>query len=165
MHGAELKIKVPATSAVTKKISHTHCSLMSPYQRPGEEHGDFPCSPPCGNNQISLALPTEPTCCRGPRPTGTLFTCTTEGCMQAAKHVQALQPIVDQPNKDLYVFKVAKTEMQGDKKCRIELEMVAPKGEQRRMELNEMMYDNKTQAEFDCLCGVKRLKRPLRSCK
>lgn len=153
---------MPANSAVTKKISQTHCSLMKPYLRPDNERGEGPCDPPCGKNQISLALPTEPVCCRGARPTGTLFTCTTEGCTQVAKHTPELQPITDVPHKDLYVFKVAKTEMQGDKKCRVELEMVAPKGEQRRMELYEMMNDNNTQAEFDCICGVKRLKKPLK---
>lgn len=168
-HGHELKIKVPVAAAVIKKLSQTRCCLQRPFEDKEDRKKKEACEAPCGKNQISLALPNEDICCNGPRPQMTQFTCTTEGCTQASKHGQAAnasRPFVDpNPNRDTFVLKVAKTAMQGDRKVKLEMELVTPKGPDKRLPVQKA--DTKTQSEFACLCGVRRLKRarrPIKSC-
>ncbi|CAG4984935.1 unnamed protein product [Parnassius apollo] len=128
--GNELKIKVPATSSIIKKISQTHCAMQSPYLKGTD---DTSCLPPCGKNQISLAMPSEAICCNGAQLANTQFTCTTEGCIQASKHGQQTalargdNKYQEIPNKDSFVLKVAKTAIEGEKKCKLEFELVTPK--------------------------------------
>lgn len=161
MGGNELKIKVPATASVIKKISQTHCAMQCPYTK-GTDGG--PCAPPCGKNQISLALPSEATCCRGARPAGTQFTCTTEGCTQASKHGQQAALArgdtkqQELPNIDVFVLKVAKTAMQGDRKCKLELELVTPKGPDKKAPVRKT--NARIQSDPDCECCVRRTKKP-----
>ncbi|XP_041986993.1 uncharacterized protein LOC121738808 isoform X2 [Aricia agestis] len=158
VNGNELKIRVPAGASIIKKISQTHCTLQRPYSK---RKDDGLCDPPCGMNQISLALPNEAICCSGAQPTGTHFSCTTEGCLQAKHHAQALargdikrQEI---PNKDVFVLKIAKTATEGDRKCHTELELTTPKGP----DTNETTVKTNTaiQSDLDCECRVTRLKR------
>lgn len=130
-----MKIKVPKKSCVIKKISQTHCTMQRPYSKGGKGEGE--CIAPCGKNQINLALPCEATCCNGVQLQGTQFTCTTEGCTMASKHGQAnvlakSEPIRIAPNKDCFVLKVAKTALEGDRKCKLELELVTPKGSDKK---------------------------------
>lgn len=161
MTGNELKIKVPATSAVIKKISQTHCAMQSPYSKVKQEG---PCNTPCGRNQISLSLPSEAICCRGLRPQGTQFTCTTEGCSQSSKHAQQtlargdVKPQQEPVNKDVFVLKVAKTAMEGDKKCKIELELVAPKGPDKRPPIRKENIRIATDLDCECCTVPKRVK-------
>lgn len=162
MGGNELKIKVPASASVIKKISQTHCAMQCPYIKKGD---DGPCESPCGKNQISLSLPSEDTCCQGARPAGTQFTCTTEGCIQASKHgqVSALargdtKTQQEIPNKDVFVLKVAKTALQGDRKCKLQLELVTPKGEDKKPPIDKR--NERIQSDLDCECYVSRLKKP-----
>ncbi|XP_022833152.1 uncharacterized protein LOC111361050 isoform X2 [Spodoptera litura] len=160
--GNELKIKVPASAAIIKKISQTHCAMQCPYTKNTTEQG--PCIQPCGKNKISLALPAEPICCRGMRPQETQFTCTTEGCIQAAKHgQQAVYSRGDTkneyPNKDVFVLKVAKTAMQGDTKCKLELELVTPKGPDKKQPVRKANMRIATDPECDCCC------RRMKHCK
>nr|XP_013189034.1 unnamed protein product [Amyelois transitella] len=155
----ELRIKVPATSSIIKKISQTRCSLQCPYAK-GVDGG--PCEPPCGKNQLSLALPSEATCCAGAQPTTTQFTCTTEGCTQISKHAQqaALEKgdTKDLPPTDCFVLKVGKTAMQGDRKCKLELELVTPSGPDKKPPVKKV--DTRLQSDLDCECCVRRLKKP-----
>ncbi|KAI5631863.1 hypothetical protein NE865_15422 [Phthorimaea operculella] len=162
--GNELKIKVPVCSAIIKKISQTHCAIQRPYDKENKKKvvgkNDAPCEAPCGKNQISLALPSEAVCCRGPQLADTQFTCTTEGCLQGGKHGQARSEVVQQepPNKDVFVLKVAKTAMQGDRKCKLELELVAPKAGNKRLpikKINTKMQSN----ECECCKNAPR-RRP-----
>ncbi|KOB53557.1 Uncharacterized protein OBRU01_25948 [Operophtera brumata] len=154
--GNELKIKVPASASIIKKISQTHCAMQCPYTK-GTDGG--PCVTPCGKNQISLALPNEDTCCQGAQPAGTQFTCTTEGCTQASKHGQqaalargdAKQEL---PNIEVFVLKVAKTAIQGDRKCKLELELVAPKGPDKKLPVQKV--NARIQSEPDCECCIRR---------
>ncbi|KAH9627974.1 hypothetical protein HF086_017949 [Spodoptera exigua] len=159
--GNELKIKVPVSASVIKKISQTHCSMQCPYDKKSSDQG--PCVPPCGKNNISLALPAEPICCLGMRPQETQFSCTTEGCIQTTKHgQQALYGRGDTkneyPNKDVFVLKVAKTAMQGDKKCKLELELVAPKGPDKKLPVGKANARIATDPECECCC--RRMKNP-----
>lgn len=152
--GNELKIKVPASTAVIKKISQTHCAMQSPYMKTKTEGT---CLPPCGKNKISLALPTEAICCGGVRPQGTQFTCTTEGCLQAQKHGQqamlARGDIKNEyPNKEVFVLKVAKTAMEGDRKCKLELELVTPKGPDKMQPVRKVNIRTATDPECHCCC-------------
>lgn len=136
--------------------------MQYPYAGKGVDGG--PCQPPCGKNQISLALPNEDVCCRGARLADTQFTCTTEGCTQASKHGQqaalARGDIKQQDpgNKDTFVLKVAKTAMQGDRKCKIELELVTPKGPDKKPPVQK--FNSRLQSDLDCECCVRRLKKP-----
>lgn len=162
MGGNELKIKVPVSACIIKKISQTHCALQSPYMKQKTEDG--PCIPPCGKNQITLAYPSENVCCRHLRPQGTQFTCTTEGCAQTSKHGQqtalargdAKQQ--DVPNKDVFVLKVAKTAMQGDKKCKLELEVVTPKGPDKVPPVGKSNI--RVSTDPDCECCGRRIRKP-----
>ncbi|XP_046977265.1 uncharacterized protein LOC124543198 isoform X3 [Vanessa cardui] len=158
--GNELKIKVPASASIIKKISQTHCSMQCPYSK-NTDTG--PCEPPCGKNQISLALPCEATCCHGAQPTGTQFTCLTEGCLQASKHGQAALARGDVKqnelaNKDVYVLKVAKTAVLNEKKCKFELELATPKGGDKKAPIQKVNMC--LQSDLDCECVVRRLKKP-----
>ncbi|XP_069365155.1 uncharacterized protein [Maniola hyperantus] len=155
--GNELKIKVPASASIIKKISQTHCMMQCPYTKGASEGG--PCEPPCGKNQISLALPTENICCHGAQPAETQFTCTTEGCTQAAKHSQQAalargdgKPHLELPNRDVFVLKVAKTAMVHEKKCKLELELVTPKGPDKKPPITKM--NSCLQSDIDCSCCV-----------
>ncbi|XP_004929909.1 uncharacterized protein LOC101745488 isoform X2 [Bombyx mori] len=156
--GNELKIKVPANASIIKKISQTHCAMQCPYTK-GADGG--PCEPPCGKNQISLALPSEAICCHGAQPAGTQFTCTTEGCMQTSKHGQAALARGDTkqelPNKEVFVLKVAKTATQGDRKCKLELELVTPKGSDKKPPVQKV--NTRIQSDPDCDCGRPRIKK------
>ncbi|CAG9558306.1 unnamed protein product [Danaus chrysippus] len=161
--GNELKIKVPAHASIIKKISQTHCSMQCPYSK---GTNDGPCLPPCGKNQISLALPSEAICCQGANPAGTQFSCTTEGCLQAVKHGQqsALargdvkqNAPAELTNQDVFVLKVAKTAMQGDRKCKVELELVTPKGPDKKLPVKKI--NTCLQSDLDCECFVRRLKK------
>ncbi|CAG9781902.1 unnamed protein product [Diatraea saccharalis] len=151
--GNELKIKVPASASIVKKISQTHCAMSYPYAK-GVDGG--PCEPPCGKNQISLALPNEDICCQGARLADTQFTCTTEGCTQASKHGQqsalARGDIKnDAPgNKNTFVLKVAKTAMQGDRKCKLEVELVTPKGPDKIPPVEKV--NTRLQSDLDYCC-------------
>lgn len=134
--------------------------MQCPYTK-GTDGG--PCAPPCGKNQITLALPSEATCCRGPQPAGTQFTCTTEGCTQASKHGQQAALArgdtkqQEHPNKEVFVLKVAKTAMQGDRKCKLELELVTPKGPDKKQPIRKV--NTKMQSEPDCECCIRRPKK------
>ncbi|XP_021187006.1 uncharacterized protein LOC110373892 isoform X2 [Helicoverpa armigera] len=157
--GNELKIKVPASAAIIKKISQTHCAIQHPYSK---THSDGPCVPPCGKNQISMAIPSEGICCEGLRPQGTQFTCTTEGCIQTARHGQ--QAVYargdsknDAPNKDVFVLKIAKTAVQGDKKSKIELELVTPKGPDKKPPVRKV--NMRIATDPDCECCSRRIKK------
>ncbi|CAG4941992.1 unnamed protein product [Colias eurytheme] len=150
--GNELKIKVPASASIIKKISQTHCAMQSPYTKNSD---GGPCEPPCGKNQISLALPSEDICCHGARPADTQFTCTTEGCLQASKHgQQAAMARGDNkqelPNKDVFVLKVAKTALQGDRKCKLELELVTPKAADKKPPVTKQ--NTRIQSDLDYCC-------------
>lgn len=160
--GNELKIKVPASASIIKKISQTHCSMQRPYTKTGKDGG--PCAPPCGKNQISLAMPSEATCCSGAQPADTRFTCTTEGCTMASKHGQqaAMQRGTgdnkpELPNKEVFVLKVAKTAMHGDKKCKLELELVTPKGPDKKPPIQKI--NTRIQSDLDCECLVRRIRK------
>lgn len=156
MGGNELKIKVPATSSIIKKISQTHCAMQSPYMKTSNEG---PCVPPCGKNKISLAIPGEATCCNDLRPQGTQFTCTTEGCVQTPKHgLQAFLARGDTksdypPNRDVFVLKVAKTAVEDDKKIKLELELVTPKGPDKVPPIRKVDMRIATDPDCDCCCG------------
>ncbi|XP_013162414.1 PREDICTED: uncharacterized protein LOC106113902 isoform X2 [Papilio xuthus] len=160
--GNELKIKVPATSAIIKKISQTHCSMQSPYT---ENKNEGPCQAPCGKNQISLTMPSEAICCNGAQPANTQFTCTTEGCVQASKHGQAAlargdtkQPnVLTSQNKNTFVLKVAKTANLGDRKCKLEFELVTPKGLDKKPPV--LKANARIQSDPDCDCCIGRLKK------
>ncbi|VVC86198.1 unnamed protein product [Leptidea sinapis] len=155
--GNELKIKVPASASIIKKISQTHCAMQCPYTK---NAGAGACDPPCGKNQISLALPSEDICCRGAQPADTQFTCTTEGCLQASKHGQAAMARGDTrdcPVTDVFVLKVAKTAIEDDRKCKLELELVTPKGPDK---VPPVTKENiRIQSDLDCECFVRRLKK------
>lgn len=133
--------------------------MQSPYTK-GTDGG--PCDPPCGKNQISLALPNEAICCRGAQPTDTRFTCTTEGCTQVSKHQSALgrgdANKAAMNNKDCYVLKVAKTATEGDRKCRLELELVTPKGPDKPPPIRKVNTRIQSDADCDC-CRLKKTKR------
>jgi hypothetical protein len=122
-----------------------------------------PCEPPCGKNQISIALPNEAVCCKGAQLGDTQFTCTTEGCIQAAKHGQQTALARgdlknDAPiNRDTFVLKVAKTAMQGDKKCRLEVELVTPKGPDKKPPIQKV--NTRLQSDADCECCVRRIRK------
>lgn len=155
LSGNELKIKVPASEAIIKKISQTHCAIQKPYPGKKSEPGSDPCKPPCGKNQISLALPSEAICCHGAQLADTQFTCTTEGCTQASKHGQQASvvrsdPKSELPNKDVFVLKVAKNALQGDRKCKLELEVVAPKAGEKRLPVQKV--SRRMQSDIDCDC-------------
>lgn len=161
LSGNELKIKVPAASSVIKKISQTHCALQCPFtQGKGGIKKEEPCLPPCGKNQISLALPAEAVCCRGPQLADTHFTCTTEGCIQTSKHGQ--QTVLakgdakpEPPNKDVFVMKLAKTALQGDRKFKLELELVTPKGPDKVHPIET--HSIRVQSDPDCECCPRRI--------
>lgn len=160
MGGNELKIKVPASAAIIKKISQTHCAMQCPYSK--NTTGQGPCVQPCGKNKISLALPSEPICCSGMRPQETQFTCTTEGCIQTSKHGQPYSrgdAKNELTNKDVFVLKVAKTAMQGDTKCKLELELVTPKGPDKKEPVRKTNMRIATDPECECCC------RRMRNCK
>lgn len=145
--------------SIIKKISQTHCTMQSPYTK---MKTDGPCVPPCGKNKISLALPSEDTCCGGLRPQGTQFTCTTEGCVQAQKHgQQAMLARGDTkneiPNNEVFVLKVAKTAVEYDRKCKIELELVTPKGPDKMQPIRKANMRIETDPECTCCCGGLRL--------
>lgn len=129
--------------------------MQCPYPK-GADGG--PCEPPCEKNQISLALPSEDVCCRGAQPAGTQFTCTTEGCIQSSKHANQLgrgdMKQLELPNKEVFVLKVAKTATEGDRKCKLELELVTPKGPDKKQPVAKV--NTKMQSEPDCLCCVKK---------
>ncbi|XP_023941792.2 uncharacterized protein LOC112048491 [Bicyclus anynana] len=153
--GNELKIKVPASASVIKKISQTHCLMQYPYTKGSVNNG--PCMPPCGKNQISLALPTEMTCCQGAQPAETQFTCTTDGCLQTTKHNQQAaiargdgKQQTELPNREVFVLKVAKTALINDKKCKFELELVTPKGPDKKPPVRKM--NSCLQSDIDCFC-------------
>lgn len=134
--------------------------MQCPYTK-GTDGG--PCAPPCGKNQISLALPSQATCCRGAQPAGTQFTCTTEGCTQASKHGQQAalcrgDEKQDNPNIEVFVLKVAKTAMQGDRKCKLELELVAPKGPDKKPPVQKV--SKRMQSDPDCDCCNRKPKKP-----
>ncbi|XP_075990986.1 uncharacterized protein LOC142986388 isoform X2 [Anticarsia gemmatalis] len=161
LNGNELKIRIPASASVIKKISQTHCAMQQPYVK-GKDGG--PCNPPCGKNQISLALPCEATCCRGVKPQGTQFTCTTEGCVQSQKHAAQIyargdpgKPQAELANKDVFVLKVAKTAMQGDKKCKLELELVTPKACDKEPAVRK--ENIRVSTDPDCYCCGRKPKR------
>lgn len=161
MGGNELKIKVPVSASIIKKISQTHCAMQCPYMKKKTEDG--PCLPPCGKNQISLVYPNEDVCCHGARPQGTQFTCTTEGCVQTSKHGQQAvygrgDAKQDLPNKEVFVLKVAKTAMQGDKKCKLELELVTPKGPDKKPPIRKV--NMRVATDPDCDCCARRMKKP-----
>lgn len=157
--GNELKIKVPASASIIKKISQTHCAMQCPYSK---DTAGGTCEPPCGKNQISLELPSEDICCHGPQPTGTQFSCTTEGCIQTSKHGQQLalargdMKQQELPNQEVFVLKVAKTAIQGDKKCKLELELVTPKGPDKKQPIQKV--NTRMQSDVDCECCIKRIK-------
>lgn len=162
LSGNELKIKVPASAAIIKKISQTHCAIQKPYAGKKSGAGSAPCKPPCGKNQISLALPSEATCCHGAPLADTQFTCTTEGCTQASKHGQQASvirsdPKSELPNKDVFVLKVAKNALQGDRKCKLELELVAPKAGEKRLPIQKV--NKRLQSECECECCPGRRSR------
>ncbi|CAH4038790.1 unnamed protein product [Pieris brassicae] len=149
----ELKIKVPASASIIKKISQTHCAMQCPFSTKSADGG--PCEPPCGKNQISLALPSEAICCRGARPADTQFTCTTEGCLQSTKHgTQGTMARGDNqqdlPNKDVYVLKVAKTALQGDRKCKLEIELATPKAADKDPPITKQ--NTRIQSDLDYCC-------------
>ncbi|CAK1588175.1 unnamed protein product [Parnassius mnemosyne] len=159
--GNELKIKVPATSSIIKKISQTHCAMQSPYLKGTDDNTS--CQPPCGKNQISLAMPSEAICCNGAQLANTQFTCTTEGCIQASKHGQQTalargdNKYQEIPNKDSFVLKVAKTAIQGEKKCKLEFELVTPKGPDKKPPVQK--HNARIQSDPDCDCYIGRLKK------
>lgn len=165
LSGNELKIKVPASAAIIKKISQTHCAIQKPYPGKKSGAGSDPCKPPCGKNQISLALPSEAICCHGAQLADTQFTCTTEGCTQASKHGQQASivrsdPKSEFPNKDVFVLKVAKNALQGDRKCKLELELVAPKAGEKRLPVQKVNKRLQSDTECECCPGRRsRLKR------
>lgn len=138
--------------------------MQCPFTQGKGKKEEGPCAAPCGKNQISLALPAEAVCCKGPQLADTHFTCTTEGCIQASKHGQqgALARgdlKTDPPNKDMFVMKVAKTALQGDRKCKIELELVTPKGPDKVAPVEK--YNIRVQSDPDCQCCARKiLKRP-----
>ncbi|KAJ8720410.1 hypothetical protein PYW07_012453 [Mythimna separata] len=157
--GNELKIKIPANLSIIKKISQTHCAMQSPYTK---KTTDGICIPPCGKNRISLAYPGEDTCCGGLRPQGTQFTCTTEGCVQAQKHgQQSLLARGDTkneiPNNEVFVLKVAKTAIEGDRKCKLELELVTPKGPDKKQPVRKVNARCATDPDCTCCGGGLRL--------
>lgn len=161
--GNELKIKVPATASIIKKISQTHMALQSPYKKTTADEG--PCNPPCGKNQISLNFPNAAACCQGAQPADTHFTCTTEGCVTTGKHPSQIQSLAkgdvnnvdDLVNKEVFVLKVAKTAMQGDRKCKMEIELVTPKGPDKKLPMQKQ--NKRMQSDLDCECCVRRIKR------
>lgn len=134
--------------------------MQCPYVKGGAEGG--PCEPPCGKNQISLALPTEAICCAGAQPAETQFTCTTEGCIQTGKHAQQAAQArgdgkIELPNQEVFVLKVAKTALINEKKCKLELELVTPKGPDKQAPIRKM--NSCLQSDLDCSCCVRRLKK------
>lgn len=162
LSGNELKIKVPASAAIIKKISQTHCALQQPYPGKKSTAGSDPCKPPCAKNQISLALPSEAICCHGAQLADTEFTCTTEGCTLASKHGQQVRS--DQKseliNRDVYVLKVAKNALQGDRKCKLELELTAPKAGEKRLPVQKVNKRLQSDTACECCPGRRiRLKR------
>ncbi|XP_061704798.1 uncharacterized protein LOC133516088 isoform X2 [Cydia pomonella] len=166
--GNELKIKVPAHASTIKKISQTHCAMQRPFvpQKGNDKKNTAPCKPPCAKNQISLALPSEDVCCKGPQLAETQFTCTTEGCPMVSKHNQPPPSLqrsgtgdVTQ-NKDVFVLKVAKTAVQGDRKCKLELELVTPKGGDQIPPVQKK--DIRMQSDLDCECCVRRIRKTKR---
>lgn len=163
LNGNELKIKVPATSSIIKKISETHCSMQSPYNK--SPSGGL-CQTPCGKNQISLSMPSEAACCNGAQLANTQFTCTTEGCIQASKHGQQFalargdNKPQDYSNKNTFVLKVAKTANLGDRKCKLEFEVVTPKGPEKKPPIETANV--RIQSDPDCDCCIGRLKRPIK---
>lgn len=162
LSGNELKIKVPANSALIKKISQTNCALQCPYSKSKGGENEKPCIPPCGKNQIILALPSEPVCCHDAQLANTQFSCTTEGCVQVSRHgpqsglgrgdTRGQEP----PNKDSFVLNVKKTALQGDRKVKIELELVTPKVSDKKPPVEKV--NTRVQSNFDCECCRKRLK-------
>lgn len=128
-----------------------------------KQAGGGPCQPPCGKNQISLALPSETICCNQ-RLADTQFSCTTEGCLQTSKHGQQLalargdckQP--ELANQDVFVLKVAKTATLNEKKCKLELELVTPKGADKKAPIKKI--NTCLQSDLDCECCIRRLKKP-----
>lgn len=133
--------------------------MQCPYSK-NTDNG--PCEPPCGKNQISLALPSEATCCQGAQLSGTQFSCLTEGCLQASKHGQQAtlaRGDVKQElaNQDVFVLKVAKTAVLNEKKCKFELELVTPKGPDKKIPIKKV--NTCLQSDLDCECCVPRLKK------
>lgn len=125
--------------------------MQRPYTKGGKGEGE--CDAPCAKNQISLELPSEAICCRGAQPQATQFTCTTEGCTMASKHGQAgtlarSDKISVAPNLDVYVLKVAKTALQGDRKCKVEFELVTPKAGDKIPAVETV----NTNAQCECTC-------------
>lgn len=67
---------------------------------------------------------------------------------------------LDPPNRDVFVLKVAKTAMQGDRKCKLELELVTPKGPDKKPPIKKT--SRRAQCDPDCECCVRRC-RPKKS--
>lgn len=159
--GNELKIKVPASASLIKKISQTHCSMQRPFV--SEKITDSgKCGPPCGKNQLTLGLPNKKTCCAGAQPAQTQFTCVTEGCSTISKH--GPQPAgkgdsttAELPNKNVFVLKVAKTAWQADRKCRFEVELATPSGPDKKTPVQKV--NTRIQSDPDCDCCIPRLKK------
>lgn len=168
LSGNEFKIKVPASAAIIKKISQTHCAIQKPYPDKKSGAGSDPCKPPCGKNQITLALPSEAICCRGAQLADTQFTCTTEGCTQASKHGQQTSirsdPKSDFPNRDTFVLKVVKNALQGDRKCKLELELVAPKAGEKRLPVQKVNMKMQSDPKCGC-CPARRSRLKKRACR
>lgn len=137
--------------------------MQSPYDSGKNKDNKGECIAPCGKNQISLSLPSEVTCCAGAQPAKTQFTCVTEGCAAISKH--GSQPMgkgdvsrPEVPNKNVFVLKVAKTAVQGDRKLKFEVELTTPKGPDKRLPVRTV--NTKMQSEPDCKCYIPRLKKP-----
>lgn len=125
---------------------------------------DGPCAPPCGKNQISLGLPSEAVCCRGAALANTQFSCLTEGCTQISKHGPQVAlargdiKTQDVVNRDVFVLKVAKTALQGDRKCKLEMELVTPKGPDKTPPVQKSSIRVQSDPNCEC-CGQRRIKK------
>ncbi|GBP05633.1 hypothetical protein EVAR_100900_1 [Eumeta japonica] len=155
VNGNDLRIKVPTKTAIIKKLSQTHVDLQSPYMRANR---DGVCDAPCSDNQISLSFPVHATGDESAPLQNTQFCCTTEGCPQAAKHnvsakVASRDRIKDLPNnRDNFVLKVMKTAVSIDKKCKLEFEIVTPKGPDKMPAVKCIDARNETIPECICYC-------------
>ncbi|XP_047040865.1 uncharacterized protein LOC124645150 [Helicoverpa zea] len=143
------------------------CPLArDPYSIKPCEDPDDPCfcsGPKPPPKQPMVCRNTDPYCLhvpKGLRPQGTQFTCTTEGCIQTARHGQ--QAVYargdsknDAPNKDVFVLKIAKTAVQGDKKSKIELELVTPKGPDKKPPVRKVNMRIATEPDYCCPPGNK----------
>ena len=57
------------------------------------------------------------------------------------------------PNKDVFVLKVAKTSVEDDKKLKIEMELVTPKGPDKVQPVRKVDMRIATEPDCTCCCG------------